>query len=420
MVPLPAIHRATRNELREVLVGRFVLREISDIFTGAGFSDDVTYEAWGQRRKLVEDYFATLNPTRQFDIALLLSVVNETAARLRTDGGAEGLRDLIRLMARDGYRHEDGVFIPAGQKGPVTEEPMMWSLAAYNLICYGDPDTPALKSRSGHDTFPKERLFECTSDILQRRHQTDLSLLAKLPTLVVAEAEPGGEPDTPAFLARIDDIHVDRNVVRFRFQRMETERFSSEEIFGSQRFSTRRWEHSRTHWAVKEGNALEDLFLFFADRVSEQEVLFPSIAKPRVFRLDDWPLPVVGHVAVMMPFDHVYNPVYETIHRACNSHSLEAVRVDDIYGSNSVVDDIFKTIVQSKFVISDLTGKNPNVLYETGIAHARNSDVIMIVQNDADIPFDLRHIRYIKYLPNNEGYGKLEADLVKTIAATVE
>jgi len=75
--------------------------------------------------------------------------------------------------------------------------------------------------------------------------------------------------------------------------------------------------------------------------------------------------------------------------------------------SRNVVDDVFQAIVQSRFVICDLTKRNPNVLYETGIAHARNRNVLMIVQNEEDIPFDLRHIRFVKYLPNREGYEKL-------------
>ncbi|WP_419937239.1 hypothetical protein [Candidatus Palauibacter sp.] len=417
---LPQISKASRNEFREVLSGHFVLRDISDIFTGAGFSDDVTWEKWGNRRKLAEDYFATLNPARQRDIAMLLAAVNETAVRLTADGIPEGISDFIRLMREDGYSYEDGTFTAVQQEGAVTEELMMWSLSTYNFICYGSPDALVFRDHTGSSTFPRDRLFEYTSEVLKLRYETDVSSLAKLPALIVAEAMPDGKPETPAFLAQIGDVHIDGDDVRFRFRRIETEQFSSEEIFESRRFDTGRWEHSRTHWAVKEGDVLEGLFLFFADRASAQEALFPSIAKPRFVRLDDWPAPVLGHVAVMMPFDREYDVVYDRIRKACDIHKLDAVRVDDIYGPSSIIDDVFKLIVQSRFVISDLTNKNPNVLYETGIAHARNSEVIMIVQNDADIPFDLRHIRYIKYLPNDEGYSQLETDLVKAIAAIVE
>ena len=46
--------------------------------------------------------------------------------------------------------------------------------------------------------------------------------------------------------------------------------------------------------------------------------------------------------------------------------------------------------------------------------------VLMIVQNEEDIPFDLRHIRFVKYLPNREGYGKLQADLESSISPILE
>jgi hypothetical protein len=38
-----------------------------------------------------------------------------------------------------------------------------------------------------------------------------------------------------------------------------------------------------------------------------------------------------------------------------------------------------------------------------GIAHAPNREVILITENDHDIPFELRHLRYILYLNNAEG-----------------
>lgn len=40
-----------------------------------------------------------------------------------------------------------------------------------------------------------------------------------------------------------------------------------------------------------------------------------------------------------------------------------------------------------------------------GIAHTLGKHVIPITQNAEDIPFDLRHHRYIRYLNNDEGRG---------------
>ena len=416
---LPTISRATRNEFREVLTGGFALREIADIFMGAGFSDDVTYVGWGSRRKLVGDYYTTLGPVTQSAVASLLSALNEVSARLTASGSLEGMGNLIRLMKQDGYNYKKGRFVPMNQEASATGERAAWSLSHFNLICHGQATGPVFSNQTGIATFPKHRLFEYTSEDLEQRYREDVRSLAKFPALVVAETRPGGNPSTPAFLVHIDDLRVAGNNIRFRFRRIETERFSSEEVFGSPMFDidTHGREYYRTHWAVKAANLIEGLFLLLRDRMHAQEKRFPSIAKPRFFGVTDWPLAVLGHVAVMMPFDPVYDPVYDTIRSACRDHNLDAVRVDEIFGPNVVMDDIVTTILQSRFVISDLTKRNPNVLYETGIAHARNCEVIMIVQNEDDIPFDLRHIRYVKYLPNGEGYQKLRVDLAKSIGA---
>ena len=69
-------------------------------------------------------------------------------------------------------------------------------------------------------------------------------------------------------------------------------------------------------------------------------------------------------------------------------------------------------------MICDLTGRNPNVLYETGIAHALNREVIMVVQNNQDVPFDLGQRRYIPYLLNKEGLQELKEKLVAFIRAS--
>lgn len=420
---LPGISKAARNEFRELLSGSFVLREISDIFTGARFPNDVTYEAWGSRRQLVEDYYKTRDFETQPSITMLLSAINEAIVRLAGGGDMPEMADLVRLMKRDGYVYRDGEFIPARQEDTAMENPIQRSMSAYNLICHGRPNATVFRTHAGIGTFARDRLFEHTSDDFKRRYEDDIRSLAELPALIVAEAKPGGKRTTPALLASINRIQAKGNEIRFRFRRMQTEEFSSEEIFGSgilPDFDPAGWEWSRTHWAIKEGNLIESLLVFIADRAKRKEKMFPSIANPRFFRVEDWPLPVLGHVAVMMPFDPTYNAVYETIRDACGDHNLEAIRVDEIYGPKVVVDDIFKTIVQSRFVVSDLTRRNPNVLYETGIAHARNRDVLVVVQNEDDIPFDLRHIRFVKYLLNSEGLRKLRTDIGRSIDAILQ
>jgi hypothetical protein len=44
-----------------------------------------------------------------------------------------------------------------------------------------------------------------------------------------------------------------------------------------------------------------------------------------------------------------------------------------------------------------MTGKNPNVFYEVGYAHAMKKPCALITQNSSDIPFDLQHHAHIIY-----------------------
>ena len=286
---------------------------------------------------------------------------------------------------------------------------MNWSLSEYNLICYGSTNRNIFQLWTGNADFDFPRLFEHTNSDISTRFENNLSGLAELPTLVVAECVPHQEPLTPAFLSSIERVRKSGSNVSFRFSHLY--KISSEEIFQCGYFDIEDFEAHRTHWAIKEGNLIEGFFKLLQNSHKDD--------RPKFFSGEQWPLPVLGHIAVMMPFKSEFKPVYRAIKRACSALLIEARRVDEIYKPTRIIDDVFSTIVQSRLVICDLTARNANVLYETGLAHARNNDVIMITQNMDDVPFDLQQFRVIKYLPNKEGLSKLTEDLKRMISATL-
>jgi len=67
--------------------------------------------------------------------------------------------------------------------------------------------------------------------------------------------------------------------------------------------------------------------------------------------------------------------------------------------------------------MADVTGKNPNVFYELGIAHTVGKDAIILTQSEDDIPFDLRHLRHLTYVDNQEGWRALKANLGHAVKA---
>lgn len=116
-------------------------------------------------------------------------------------------------------------------------------------------------------------------------------------------------------------------------------------------------------------------------------------------------------VSVMMPFEASMQSVYAAIKEAAKRSGFECKRADDLWDHSTVIQDVFSLIFQSFIVVCDFTGKNPNVFYEAGIAHTLGKHVVPITQSENDIPFDLKHHRFAKYLNNGEGRQNLTSDL---------
>ncbi|MCK8491923.1 MULTISPECIES: hypothetical protein [Spirosoma] len=135
---------------------------------------------------------------------------------------------------------------------------------------------------------------------------------------------------------------------------------------------------------------------------------------PDVFRIPDKPVESTV-LSVMMPFEARFTGTYTAIRNVCARLGIECRRADDIWDNSILIQDVFDLIYTSKAVITDFTDRNPNVFYETGVAHTLGKVVVPITQSVNDIPFDLRHHRALTYLPNAEGLLKLETDLEKKL-----
>lgn len=110
----------------------------------------------------------------------------------------------------------------------------------------------------------------------------------------------------------------------------------------------------------------------------------------------------------MMPFDPAFDDVRDSMREACTTVGLELKAADDIWDNSILIQDIFDLISNSCIVIVDFTGKNSNVMYETGVAHALQKEVIPISQSLNDVPFDLKHHRIQMYDNNAAGRLKLQ------------
>lgn len=151
---------------------------------------------------------------------------------------------------------------------------------------------------------------------------------------------------------------------------------------------------------------LANLSFLKAFRVSEahdepegppsQKVVDASISTPE--RRSEGVREFLDTCFVMMPFGQWYDLYYKEVYvSAIKEAGFEPVRADELFSSGSVVEQIWEQIDKAKVLLADLTGKNPNVFYELGLAHADRKPVVFTSGILEDVPFDLRHLRVIIY-----------------------
>lgn len=105
-----------------------------------------------------------------------------------------------------------------------------------------------------------------------------------------------------------------------------------------------------------------------------------------------------NRVFVAMPFDAAHSrALWRLIQNACENHELIARRADSSQYPRAIVADILEELERAEIVIADLTGLNPNVLYELGIAHVRCDSVVLVCERGQALPFDLASIRCLFY-----------------------
>jgi len=76
-----------------------------------------------------------------------------------------------------------------------------------------------------------------------------------------------------------------------------------------------------------------------------------------------------GKCFVIMPFASEFDEIYGKIGEAMERARFTCSRADDIRRGGYIPEDVFRRMAEAEIIIADLTGNNPNVLYELGIAH---------------------------------------------------
>ena len=124
---------------------------------------------------------------------------------------------------------------------------------------------------------------------------------------------------------------------------------------------------------------------------------------------------------VIMPFVSSFDAVFAAVKTAASGTiheaSFECYWLKDVQAAGRITDDIIKGLSEAAFCISDVSGHNPNVMWETGYAMALGKPTILIGQDIASLPFDLRSHRVLEYSPG--ALDDFQPRLVKAIQDTL-
>lgn len=261
-------------------------------------------------------------------------------------------------------------------------------------------------------TMNRTRVFEHTADYLTKRFKPggvtgtlDVAGVRDIPALFAGETY----GDQPQFvrLGTITNVTLLGNdyQIEYAYDADVPPITQARLIQLAPELAIDEWEFGRNHWAIKD----VDLY-----RVLLKSGIKPPPREPTVFQLAPPPIDE-NLVSVMMPFATNFTGVYTAIQGVAAELGMTCQRADDIWIHTHIIQDVVSLISKAKVVICDLSGRNPNVFYEAGIAHAIGAEVILISQHQTDVPFDLQHIRYINYLSNAEGIAALATNLKRRL-----
>jgi len=100
-------------------------------------------------------------------------------------------------------------------------------------------------------------------------------------------------------------------------------------------------------------------------------------------------------------------------------YTLRLVSESDTSGV--ILTEIVTNLYEDEMVIVDVSGRNPNVMFELGMRLAFEKPAIIVVDDDTPFSFDISPVKHIRY-PRTLRYGdivKFKGDVAAAVTATI-
>jgi uncharacterized RDD family membrane protein YckC len=114
---------------------------------------------------------------------------------------------------------------------------------------------------------------------------------------------------------------------------------------------------------------------------------------------------------VLIPFDASGQARFALIESVGEELGLQTIRVAQYYSSGMILEEIVRSIRDAHLIIADLTGGNPNVCYELGIAHALGKRAFLTAEDPEACSIDFGTLRVCKFEATPAGRERLRREL---------
>jgi len=119
---------------------------------------------------------------------------------------------------------------------------------------------------------------------------------------------------------------------------------------------------------------------------------------------------------VLIPFDAAGQARFATLESIGEALGYRTMRVAQYYSSGMILEEIVRSIRDAHLIIADLTGANPNVFYELGLAHALGKRVFLVAEDPQCCRVDFGALTVSKFEASEAGRERLRAELQAFVA----